>query len=255
MSESVDRPAWLDESNDSDGSLTRTGVVTGSKFITKLLVNKAGQPVIDVKTGQQSYINVWEVRYIQEGRDKEQFEEYSFGKTLQPSADGESLVNPTGGPVKLNKDSGMARARNGLKAAGYPIETLHPKISSFVGAKIVFQGEPKKDAEGKAKTHTYNGKIYTDFAFYPAKFLGRVGVAPSAGNGSAAGNGLASKTEAAILTVLGANGGKIDRAGLVTALAKQLAGDADANQAIALAVRADFHTGRPWSFDGSTLSL
>lgn len=254
MSENVDQPGWLDESNDSDGSLTRTGVITGSKFITKLLATKAGQPVIDAKTGQQSFMNVWEVRYIQEGRDKEQFEEYSFGKTLQPSADGESLVNPTGGPIKLNRDSGMARARNGLKAGGYPIETLHPKISSFVGAKITFTGEAKKDAEGKQKTHTYNGKTYTDYAFYPSKFLGRVGgVTVKAGNGAA--NGLADKTQAAVLAILGTNGGKIDRAGLVTALAKQLAGDAEVNQAIALAVRADFHQGRPWSFDGTSLSL
>lgn len=246
-------PSWLDESTDTDGMLTRQGVITGSKFVTKLLATKAGQAVIDAKTGQQSFINVWEVRYIQEGRDKEQAEEYSFGKTLVPSADGETLVNPTGGPVKLNKDSGMAKARNGLKAAGYPIETLHPKISAFIGSKIVFMGEPKKDLEGKAKTHTYQGKTYTDYVFYPAKFLGRVGgvvAGASSGNGAT----LATKTEAAILAVLAGSGGKIDRAGLVTALAKQLSGDAEANQVIALTVRSDFHTGRPWAFDGGTLS-
>lgn len=150
---------------------TRVGVVTYSKFESKTF----GE-------GEDAWSkNAWEIRYIQDGREKEQFTSVSVGKKAVASADGETLVDPdTGKETRPYKSTAFMKVMALLKESGFNIASLHPKISAFVGKKVEFKGVPRKDKDGNPKTHEYQGKTYTDYDFFPARVLEDGGEAPAA---------------------------------------------------------------------------
>ncbi len=234
--------SWLDESKDTEGGLTRTGVVTFSKFVKKNLPNT--NPPIEIRA--------WEVRYQVDGRDKESREEYGIGKVLEPSVDGETLVAPAGKDASLNKNTGAVKFRNALKASGFELSNLKEKVSALVGARIVFAGEPKLDKDGKPKSHIdkKSGKQYDDLVFFPVKFLGYTASAQAQN----AAPGVKDEAIAVVTTLLA--DGPLTRAQLISKLSAKLVGNPNSNAIIGLAVRDDFHTGAPWTRDQSgTISL
>jgi hypothetical protein len=237
----VSNETWLDETNDTEGGLTRTGTVTFSRFVKKTLPNTA--PPIEIRA--------WEIRYSQDGRDKESKEEYGIGKVLEPSADGETLIAPPGKDAKLNKNAGAVKVRNALKASGFDLALLKDKVSALEGARFIFNGEPKLDKDGKPKTHKYEGKDYQDFVFYPAKFLGFTAAAQA---GKAAAGPVKDEAVATVVELLAA--GPLTRAQLISKLSAKTVGNPNAVAIIGMAVRDDFHTGAPWKRDASgTISL
>jgi hypothetical protein len=227
---------WLDETKDTEGGLTRTGVVTYSQFVRK-------------QVGEYD-IRSWSIRYQQDGREKESFEDYGIGKVLEPSADGETLVAPNGKDAALNKNSGAVKFRNALKASGFDLSLLKEKVSALVGARFVFQGEPRLDKDGKQKKREYQGKTYDEFEFYPVKFLGYTAAAQAKN----AAPGVKDEAVAVVTTLL--QDGPLTRAQLISKLSAKLVGNPNSNAIIGLAIRDDFHTGAPWKRDQTgTISL
>jgi hypothetical protein len=237
------------------GGLTRDIVVTSARYVTYGLTRKDGSPVIDERTKQQSiFIGLRvEAISIDPGREQKPYKyEWSAGRKAKPSADGEQLVQDDGSIAKFYKNSNLGRAIEGLRAGGFDPKQLFPRVSALVGAKLTLEGVNKIKADGSPKTHVFEGKIYNDIEWFPVKFNGWVdNVATKTGNSA----DLAAKAEAAVVTAIIEAGGSIERKDLIRALGTSLKGDADAIKVTTLVARQDFHTGRPWTFDGSRLTL
>jgi len=229
------------------GGLVKEIVVTSSKIVRRQMgkdgtaTDKEGKPLIF--TG-------WEVKGIQVGKDKEERFEFSAGKKGQPSPDGELLVDEQGAPAKVYQTSNFGKALFSLEKGGFDKTLLYPRISVIVGGRMTLEGRDKVGADGKVKTHTYEGKTYNDIEWVPIGFV--PGAARTAGNGSV---DLGAKAEAAVVAAIAEAGGEIDRKDLIRALGTALKGDADAVRITAMVARQDFHAGRPWTFDGSKLTL
>lgn len=248
---------YLAENMPEGGGLTRDIVVTSAKYVQYILTRKDGTQVIDEKTKQPSVFVGLRIEGIStdprsEGKTAKY--EWSAGKQARPSADGELLVNEKGEPAVIRKTSNLGRAIEGLAAGGFDRALLYPRVSVLVGAKLVLEGVNKVGADGKPKTHTYNGKTYNDLDWFPVEYKG--GAGSRTGNGAGAGaDAIAEKAEAAVLAAIAEAGGSIERKDLIRALGTNLKGDADAIKITTLVARADFHNGRPWAFDGSKLTL
>jgi len=248
---------YLAENMPEGGGLTRDIVVTSAKYVQYILTRKDGTQVIDEKTKQPSVFVGLRIEGIStdprsEGKTAKY--EWSAGKQARPSADGELLVNEKGEPAVIRKTSNLGRAIEGLAAGGFDRALLYPRVSVLVGAKLVLEGVNKVGADGKPKTHTYNGKTYNDLDWFPVEYKG--GAGSRTGNGAGAGaDAIAEKAEAAVLAAIAEAGGSIERKDLIRALGTNLKGDADAIKITTLVARQDFHNGRPWAFDGSKLTL
>ena len=248
---------YLAENMPEGGGLTRDIVVTSAKYVQYILTRKDGTHVIDEKTKQPSVFVGLRIEGIStdprsEGKTAKY--EWSAGKQARPSADGELLVNEKGEPAVIRKTSNLGRAIEGLAAGGFDRALLYPRVSVLVGAKLVLEGVNKVGADGKPKTHTYNGKTYNDLDWFPVEYKGGAGSRTGNGAGASA-DAIAEKAEAAVLAAIAAAGGSIARMDLIRALGTTLKGAADAIKITTLVARQDFHNGRPWAFDGSKLTL
>jgi len=241
------------------GGLTREVVVTDIKYVRFGLVRGDGSQVIDERTKQQSIFTGVRIDTLSLDLGHEQKPgkyEFSTGRKGKPTADGEQLVNEDGSLAKIYKSSAWGEAVNALRKGGFDPMQLFPRISALKGAKLTLEGRDQKKADGTTKTYKgTDGKQHNSIEWAPVKFNGFVQggaqVAASAGNGA----DLAAKAEAAVVAAIVEAGGTIERKDLTRALATNLKGDADAIKVTQLVARQDFHTGRPWTFDGSKLSL
>lgn len=248
---------YLAENMPEGGGLTRDIVVTSAKYVQYILTRKDGSQVIDEKTKQPSVFVGLRIEGIStdprsEGKTAKY--EWSAGKQARPSADGELLVNEKGEPAVIRKTSNLGRAIEGLAAGGFDRALLYPRVSVLVGSKLVLEGVNKVGADGKPKTHEYNGKTYNDLDWFPVEYKGGAGSRPGNGAGASA-DAIAEKAEAAVLSAIAEAGGSIERKDLIRALGTNLKGDADAIKVTTLVARSDFHNGRPWTVEGSKLSL
>lgn len=240
------------------GGLQRDIVVTSAKYVTYQLTRKDGSAVIDERTNQPSTFVGLRIEGLStdpraEGKTAKY--EFSAGKKAKPSADGEMLVDESGNPAKIYKTSNLGRAVDALRAGGFNPSQLYPRVSVLVGARLTLEGVNKVGADGKVKTHVYEGKTYNDIEWFPSRYNGHAtGGVPKAGNGAAASD-LTAKAEAAVVTALAEAGGTLERKDLIRALGTALKGDPDAVRITAQVARADFHTGRPWAFNGTRLTL
>lgn len=256
MSETTFNPYAADQMPEG-GGLTRDIVVTSAKYVTYGLTRKDGSAVIDERTKQQSIFVGLRIEGLStdpKAEGKVSKYEWSGGKKSKPSPDGEMLVNEDGTPAKVYQNSNLGKAINGLRQGGFDPVQLYPRVSALVGARLTLEGVNKVGADGKPKTHVYEGKTYNDIEWFPAKYNGH---ANGAALPSASGNGadLSAKAEAAVVDAIKAAGGTLERKDLIRALGTSLKGDADAIKITTLVARQDFHTGRPWAFDGTRLTI
>jgi len=236
------------------GGLTRDIVVVGAKYVSYGLTRKDGSPVINDKTKQQAVFTGLRITAIR--GEKEEKYEFSAGQKAKPSPDGELLLNDKGEPAPIHKNSNLGKFNLALKAGGFNTSTLYPRVSALVGAKLTLEGVDKVGADGKVKTHVYEGKTYNDLEWFPSAYNGGAGARAAGGNGAGTSAAdLTAKAEAAVVAAIAEAGGSIARKDLIRALGTNLKGDADAVRITALVAKQDFHTGRPWTFDGSTLAL
>lgn len=245
------------------GGLTRDVVVTKAAYVIYPMKRGDGSPVIDEKTGQQSYFIGAQIEALStdpRAEGKVGKYEWSAGKKGKPSPDGELLLDDKGNPAVIYKTSNWGKAIEGLRKGGFDPALLYPRLSYLVGAKLVLGGENKIGKDGKPKTHVAKtgpkaGQTFNDIEWFPVEYKGGAG-SRAAGNGAGKSvDELTTKAEAAVVAAIAEAGGSIERKDLIRALGTNLKGDADAVRITALVARQDFHTGRPWSFDGSTLKL
>jgi hypothetical protein len=237
------------------GGLTRDIIVTSAKYVTYGLVRKDGSAVIDDRTKQQSVFTGLRIEAIREGGDgKVEKYEWSAGRKARPSADGELLIDEKGELAKVYKTSNLGKAIEGLRAGGFDPQQLYPRVSILVGSRITLEGVNKVDAAGKPKTHTYEGKVYNDIEWFPAAYKGGAGAQAATPSGAAS-DAIEAKAEAAVVAAITEAGGSMERKDLIRALGTSLKGDPDAIKVTTLVARQDFHTGRPWTLDGTALKL
>lgn len=249
------------------GGLWDGKVVTITSAVAKseTLKHADGSVVVDDKTKAPVVQTALYIKGIADGPDdKERHEEYSAGEKVMPTPDGAGFVDKeTGGPPKFHANSNIAKLAAALKTSGFDLSVLwdaaarKQRFDKLVGARFTMKASAKLGRDGKP---LLDKKGFTKNIHLPVKFVGyATGVSAAAAAGSApAGNGAATdalgkKAETAVIGAL-ANGA-LKRADLVRALAQQLTGDPDANAIIALVVRDDFHTGKPWKYDGTQASL
>lgn len=236
----------------------KTVTITSAKAKTEALKYGDGKPVVDAKTGEQSIQTALYITGIADGGDdKERHEEYSVGDKLAPTPDGEGFTMKDGSPAKFHANSNIAKFSAALRASGFDLSALvvdgRQKLSKLTGARFVFKAEAKLGKDGKA---VKDKKGYDKNIHLPAKFVGyAVGVVGGSAAVAAGSDATSAKATDKVLAVLAGAGGKITRADLVRNLATTLAGDPDANAIITLSVLDSFHVGKPWKFDGSSLSL
>lgn len=261
MSETVKNP-YAAENMPEGGGLTRDIVVTSAKYVVEAMKRKDGTPVKNDK-GEQSYFIGLRIEGLStDPRAEGKVAKYDFssGKKAKPSADGELLLDEKGNPAPIYKSSNLGRAIEALRQGGLDPALLYPKVSHLVGAKLTLAGQDQKDKDGKVKTYTgTDGKTHNSIEWFPQSYNGgagtRAGNGASAGNGAAASDAITAKAEAAVLAAIVEAGGSIERKDLIRALGTSLKGDVDAIKVTTLVARQDFHTGRPWTFDGSRLAL
>lgn len=253
----------------SGGGLWDGKVVTITSAVAKTaaLTRKDGTPVLDDKTKQQIVQTALYITGISDGpSEKERHEEYSVGDKLAPTPDGRGFIDKaTGGAPKFHANSNFAKLLGALKIAGFPVGELYDvatrtqRLDRLTGARLMFKASPKLGKDGKP---IKDQKGYDKSIHLPVQFVGRA--AGSVGGGAVAagvgGNGAASplidKAASAVLGALAAAPEtKLTRADLIRTLAQTLAGDPEANGIIGLVVRDDFHTGKPWVYDGTHASL
>lgn len=241
------------------GGLTRDIVVTSAKYVSYGMTRKDGSPVINDKTKQQAVFTGLRITAIRVGGEegKEDKYEFSAGQKAKPSPDGELLLNDKGEPAPIYKNSNLGKFNLGLKDCKFPTTTLYPRVSALVGAKLTMGGQDQKDANGKVKTYVgTDKKVHNSIEWFPVAYNGGAGTRAAAGNGAGTSAAdLTDKAEAAVVAAIAEAGGSIARKDLIRALGTNLKGDADAVRITALVAKQDFHTGRPWTFDGSTLAL
>lgn len=241
------------------GGLTREAIVTAAKYVAYPMTRKDGTPVINEKSKKQAIFSGLQIQALRVGGEEGKIDKYEFsaGEKAKPSPDGELLLNDKGEPAPLYKKSNLGRFIEGLRAGGFDPTTLYPRVSVLVGAKITFGGQDQKDAQGKVKTYVgTDGKPHNSIEWFPVAYNGGAGTRAASGNGAGSSAAdLTAKAEAAVVAAIAEAGGSIARKDLIRALGTNLKGDADAVRITALVAKQDFHTGRPWTFDGSTLAL
>lgn len=249
---------YLADNMPEGGGLTRDIVVTGAKYVMEPMTRKDGTPVVDDRTKQRSYFVGLRIEGLStdpraEGKTSKY--DFSSGKKAKPSADGEMLVDEAGNPAPIYKNSNLGKFVEGLAAGGFDRATLYPKVSVLVGAKITLAGTDQKKADGTVKTYVgTDGKTHNSLEWFPVAYNGGAGSRTGNGAGKSA-DELATKAEAAVLSAITAAGGSIERKDLTRALATALKGDADAIKVTTLAATPSFHEGRPWTVEGTKLSL
>ena len=242
------------------GGLTREAVVTDIKYVRFGIVYGDGSPFKD-KTGQQSIFTGVRIDTLSLDPGHEQKPgklEFSTGRKGKPTPDGEQLVNDDGSLAKIYKNSAWGEVVENLRAQkdGFDPRQLFPRISVLKGAKLTLEGRDQKKADGTTKTYVAtDGTTRNSIEWVPVKFNGFVQGGAQAVVGAGNDADLTIKAEAAVLDALVAAGGTIERKDLIRALGTALKGDADATKVTTLVARQDFHTGKPWTLDGSRLSL
>ena len=234
------------------GGLTRDIVVTSAKYVKYPMTYKDGSPVVDAKTKQPSFFVG--LRVVGISNEREAKYEWSSGKKGAPSADGELLLNEKGEPAPIYQTSNLGKALLALEKGGFDKRTLYPRVSVLVGAKITLEGVDKVGADGKVKTHVYEGKTYNDIEWVPATYHGGAGTRAAAGGNGAAAD-LTKKAQDAVLAAVAQAGGSIERKDVFRSIAGILKGDAQAVQVSALVARQDFALPSGVVADGSTLKL
>lgn len=249
---------YLADNMPEGGGLTRDIVVTSARYIIEPMKRKDGTPVIDDRTKQQSYfvgLRIVGLSTDPKAEGKEGKYDFSAGKKAKPSPDGEMLVDESGNPAPIYKNSNLGKFVEGLAAGGFDRATLYPKVSILVGSKITLAGTDQKKADGTVKTYVgTDGKTHNSLEWFPVAYNGGAGSRTGNGAGKSA-DELATKAEAAVLSAITAAGGSIERKDLTRALATALKGDADAIKVTTLAATPSFHEGRPWTVEGTKLSL
>ena len=239
------------------GGLTREVVVTGISYVRYGMTHKDGSAVINDQTKQQAVFTGvrMDVVSLDPGHEqKPSKHEFSTGKKGKPTADGEQLVNEDGSIARIYQSSAWGAAIENLRKGGFDPQQLFPKISVLRGAKLTLEGSDQKKADGTVKTYKdKEGKVRNSIEWTPAKFngFGGAGASATAGNGA----DLVTKAETAVVAAIVEAGGAIERKDLIRALGMSLKGDVDAIKVTTLVARQDFHTGKPWAFDGSKLTL
>lgn len=246
------------------GGLTRDVVVTKAAYVIYPMKHGDGRQVINERSGQPAYFVGLQV----EGLSTDPRAEGKVGKyewagpdSAKPSQDGELLLDKDGNPAPITKKSPLGKAIEGLRTGGLDPALLYPKISYLVGAKLTLRGENKIGKDGKPKTHVAKtgpkaGQTFNDIVFFPQSYNGGAGgrVGATAGNGAAP-DAIVEKATKAVQAAIIAAGGEIERKDLIRALGTNLKDDADAIKVTTLVAQQAFHVGKPWTFDGSKLTL
>ena len=199
---------------------------------------------------------------------------YSIGKegskSFIPNKDGKSL-RKIGSKDSLSDGCNFYQFISSVVNAGYDENKIDGSDISFLdGLNVHVKREAQPERKGIAKdpTDTREKTVLCISKIYDAKGAGK-GKPAAAGtskpaaagkaNGSAAAadEALDAKAADAVLTALGEAGGTLTKPKLSQALFAALKGDPDQNKVVTLAFKNDFlmAEGRPWSFNGTEVSL
>lgn len=200
---------------------------------------------------------------------------YSAGemKHFVPSQDGREAV-PVGGKTGLNENTNAMLFLMSLVNSGFPESKIGDDVSVFEGTEchvnqVPQPKRPGMSAQDKSKNVTVVSKIHKmpweaakGTVAAPAKAKASTkATAPAVAqqSASASGNGQAvtDKAEQAVISILSAKGGSIAHTAIAGEAFKLLASDPDRNEAVKLAYSKEFlgAEGKPWTFDGTTVSL
>jgi len=261
MTEIVTNPYDVDEFDEGGGGLWADKVVqiTSAAFIMEPRTNQDGSPAISTygkNKGNQIIDRALKLTGLAVDDEKERWQTYSTG-AFEPTEGGEQCAHPQDPSKRLNKKAKAAVFFGHLANAGFDTSTLFPKISVLVGQRFLFSAVNRLDPDGNT---IKNDAGYLKVDYFPTALaaggaaVGAVAVAQA--EAGTVGNGLAELADETILKVLTeAEDGKLTRTALVKAVSKALAGNADSNKVVALVVRQDFHTDKPWTYSGTGISL
>ena len=234
----------------------KTVTVTNSAFTTDMFEFGDGNPVIDERTGEQAYSNVWAVSGISEDSEYERTEKYSIGKSLVPTNNGNSFEHKAGKPnATFNARSKAASFAKHLKESGFDLGKLvaedgTPNAAGLIGAMLIFKAYPVLKEDGSVKV---NKGGYEQYDFFPVKFVGFSKSAPQPKGEDTAVRNRAYDLITQLLE--DAEGHKLTRVQVIQGVNKALKGDPDLNAVVGLAVAEDFNSAAPWKVEGTTISL
>lgn len=205
-----------------------------------------------------------------EGQIHEQY--YSAG---DPAAfvilDEGKSIESNGKRTSLSNSSNFYMLMTSLIEAGYPEEKITGSDVSFLDgmyAHFIRKPQPERKGLKKDPNDTRDKTVLCFSKIYEKK--GKAGGAMKPGAGAAAKgkvNGAAAAADTdldaeamdAVLNILGMDevAGSVTRTKLSQLMFKQLKGNPNASKIITLAFKADFLAaeGRPWAFDGTTVSM
>lgn len=247
---------FAEENFVSGGGLWDGKVITIIEAKTEIDALKYGDGSPVLNDGQPAVRNVLSIVAIADGDERERRETYSAGSVI-PTADGEGFTKADGSPAVFHSSTQIARFIKG--AVGFDWGKLWDPATGrqyfrkLVGARFEMKGVEKKDKNGKVKTHDYNGKKYTDYEYYPVRFVGYKAGAPATTKPA---SDVLAKGRQVVLDLLAASdGGKLTQVEVVRGIGAKMNGDPDRVAIVSLVTKPEFHDGAPWKRDGSTLTL
>jgi hypothetical protein len=217
------------------------------------------------------------ITYINKEDQTETDQFYSAGdmKNFVPSEDGRQAI-PVGTVAGLNESTNFYAWLTSLVNAKFPADLIGNDLSVFDGLECHVTRVPQKTRAGltpapdaKKQTilivsqiHKMPGQGGNAAAPAPAKAAkGNAAVASSASVQQAAqggqSSGIESKTDEVVMGVIMAKGGSVAKSVLAQDVFKAMAKDPDRNAVVQLAYKDEYlgAPGKPWKFDGTTVSL
>lgn len=232
----------------------KTVTVTDSKFVVSYF-GLDENPWIDPNTGERGYSNDWAISGVYDDAP-ERTEKYSIGKSLVPSADGNSFESANGKPgASFHPSCKAAKLAKALKEIGFPLDRLvddegRPNAAGLVGAKFTMKGNHVFKANGEPKMA---GK-YQAVEFWPVSFEGfGANAAPQKSEVDDAVRNRAYDLVTQLLEE--ADGNKLTRIQLIQGVSKALTGDPELNAIQRLVVSDAFNSTAPWKLEGTSISL
>lgn len=227
--------------------------ITDSKFVvTQFGLDE--NPWIDPNTGERGFSNDWAISGVYE-EAAERTEKYSIGKSLVPTADGNSFENANGKPgAAFHPSCKAAKLAKALKEVGFDLSRLVdeeglPNASGLIGAQFLMKGKHIFKADGSPKM---SGKFQA-VEFWPVEF---VGFAANVQQKSDVDDAVRNRAYDLVTQLLeDAENKTLTRVGLIRAVGDALKGDPDLNTIQRLVVSNDFNSAAPWKVEGTTISL
>lgn len=230
----------------------KTVTITNVKAVIDRITNADGSAYLNDK-GEPATQNVLAIQGLADDEDTERRQTYSSG-ALVPTPDGDGFVKADGTPGVFHKNSKAAAFFSAVKAAGFDLNRLFvngkPTLQGLVGARFTFVGQDRIGKDGAVKK---NKKGYVVQDFFPVKFLGFAEGKAVASPASA--DAARTKAREIVTGLLADAGGKLTRAEMLRKVAGKVIGQPDGNVILGMIAKDEFHSGAPWAWDGSTLTL